>query len=352
MRRSRAWAARIGLLLGSLVLCEALLRGSLVAAFEVPWSRPSALRYHYYPTLRAAEDVSFPEPERTVDVLLLGASALNPAYGSVPEALGETLRTELGRRVRLHNLSAPAHTTRDSMIKLRFLRGRPYDAILVYHGINDVRANNAPPDVFDEDYDHYSWYAEVNALWRHPHMDRLVAPFLVDWLVQRAEKELAPERYVPTHRPRERWLEYGARVRTGPSFRENLASVLEMAAAEGTPVVGATFAYYVPEDYSLERFRARALDFAFQRRSLPIELWGRAANVVRGIQVHNRVLRELAASRPGAFALVDVQGALPKDGARFIDVCHLTRRGSADFARLLLPALRDALRDAGGDAPR
>ena len=50
------------------------------------------------------------------------------------------------RNVRIFNLAMPAHTSRDSWLKYAALRDARFDLVIFYHGINEARVNNAPPE--------------------------------------------------------------------------------------------------------------------------------------------------------------------------------------------------------------
>jgi hypothetical protein len=98
-----------------------------------------------------------------------------------------------------------------------------------------------------------------------------------------------------------------------------------------------TFASYVPEGYSKEAFQTKRLDYG--KHLFPIELWGLPANVEKGLEVHNAVIRKLARqARPGVFFL-DMEQAIPKQGQYFDDICHLSDRGYELFADELASAL-------------
>jgi hypothetical protein len=121
----------------------------------------------FYPELRLVEA---PAPRDAFTILVLGGSVVadSDPYNRIPTRLAERLTRAAGRPVVVRGLAQAGHSTRDSLLKYRALADRRFDLVVVYHGINDARANNAPPEVFRRDYSHYAWYAQVNALARHP----------------------------------------------------------------------------------------------------------------------------------------------------------------------------------------
>ena len=118
-----------------------------------------------------------------------------------------------------------------------------------------------------------------------------------------------------------------------------MSNILEVATRHGTPVVLMTYASYVAPGYTLESFQRRELDYTLHQT--PIEVWGSPANVVAGIEVHNRIVKELSADPPGGAVvkLVDQASLIPKSGIYFNDICHLTTAGSIAFVDNLIDSL-------------
>lgn len=273
----------------------------------------------------------------TLDVLLLGGSVASPQWGTIGEELQSRLEDSLGRSVRVHNGAFRAHTTRDSAIKTSVLADLPYDVVVVYHAINEVRANAVPAEAFRDDYGHYEWYAHANLLLRDDPLPLRILPTVRLALLQaslRQGRELLPltklgpdaMRYMGPESP----------VRTAAPFRANLEHIADTASARGAWVVVPTFATYVPDDYSAEAFAAGELDYADHHCS--IELWGPVSFVRRGVEVHNDVIRELAAAREDVIS-VDLDADLPRGGELFDDVCHLTPEGCAQWAERVAAAI-------------
>jgi len=91
-----------------------------------------------------------------------------------------------------------------------------------------------------------------------------------------------------------------------------------------------TFAYYVPKDYSYEKFKSCQLDYTFLEWSAPIEEWGAPTNVTKGIDAHNEVIQELAQEHKEVL-FVDQAILMPHSGVYFRDICHLTPAGFEKF---------------------
>jgi hypothetical protein len=330
----------------TLALLEVSARLYWRVGWGIPLARPRTVLCALYPELW---DVEWKDRDLVragaPSILLLGGSALHPQWGNVEQELRERLTAALRRPVAIVNMAAIGHTSRDSYIKYRALAGRHFDLVVFYHGINDTRANNAPPEVFRPDYSHYAWYASVDVLDRHRD-DRFVLPYTVEFLAIRARDRLGLVRYVPMDAPRAEWLPYGRDIKSAAAFAANLDGVLEIARARHEPVLLMTFATWVPPGYSQAAFTARTLDYTLHLS--PIEMWGTPANVAAAVARHNEIVRDVAA-RDGTLRLVDQERAMPKGRRWFNDVCHLTSAGSRRFVANMLPAVVEALRrdDAG-----
>jgi hypothetical protein len=88
----------------------------------------------------------------------------------VEQSLLEQLAFTGHRNVRVFNLSMPALTSRDGWLQYA------------------ARANNAPPEIFREDYSHYSWYEIVNMLSAYHHRAHFALPYTVRYLGLRARQ--------------------------------------------------------------------------------------------------------------------------------------------------------------------
>lgn len=308
------------------------------------WSTARQLHRAFYPELIPVENAPRDESGDTYDVLLLGGSVLHNDYGSIEHILRESL-SRPGVNVRVFNVSMPGHTTLGSLYKYRHLSGIPFDLVVLYHGINEVRANNCPPQIFRDDYSHYSLHALINA-WESKADHRwLVGPYTLRFVFTRAAERLGWTSYVPTHRPRTEDLKWGADVRSAVPFERNLRQIVELAKSRGQPLVLMTFAYYLPPDYSEELFNARQLDY--RAHLLPVELWGAPENVSTALAMHNAVVRRLAAENPGC-VFVDQDALLPHSANYFNDICHLTNEGCRQFVDNLLARLAQGAASPSG----
>lgn len=319
-----------------LLLFELTARGFLCVFARVSPLHPDRIVYSFYPELRPLMQKRVVAGDRTVDVLLLGGSALNVRWSTIRAFIAERLTREVRRPVLVHSLAVEAHTSRDSLIKYKRLHDKRFDVVVFYHGINEMRANNAPAEVFDKDYEHYSWYRFVNAIDRDRWLPFLALPYTVRHVGFRLRDRLGASKLVPTDGPRQEWVKHGLDVKTAEPFRRNLSAILDLAESRAEPVLLLTFATHVAEGYSKEAFEAVELDYT--RHRCAIDMWGTPEAVIAGVEAHNAVVRELAATRGIPF--VDQAALMPGERQFYDDLCHFTVKGSELFVENMMPSLR------------
>ena len=345
MKREAASARRAGfvrivaalsIMLATAALMEVGARVFWRVRYGIPLVRPDTALRALYPELWQlswkGEDV---RGQNAVRILLLSGSALHPGWGNVEQELREQLTVRLTRPVVIYNMAAIGHTSRYSYVKYRELSDRHFDLVIFYHGINDARANNVPPDMFRDDYSHYAWYDEVNAVATCRDHPWLALPCTLRFLAVRAKERLGSVQYLSMDAPRAEWLQYGDDVKSAASFEANLNGIVEMAHERHEPLLLMTFATYLPADYSLEAFNERKLDYTLHLS--PIEMWGTPANVAKAVARHNDIVRAVAAHDP-AVGFVDEAREMPQGGWYFNDICHLTSAGSTVFVENMVDA--------------
>jgi len=340
----RHLAGSILLLLVSMLFCAGLAELSARAfwhfRYDVPFTDPGRILYAYYPELARIARNNPSRGDGFYNVLLLGSSTLSTDYGEVPQALRERLTSEGQRNVRVFNLAVRAQTSRDSRLAYAAVGRARFDLVVFYEGINEARANNAPPGVFRDDYGHFSWYEIVNALAPYHGSASVALPYTLHYVALRLRQTLMSDRYVPMEAPRKEWLQYGRDHRSAASFKQNLEAILALASQRGDPVLLMTFATYIPEDYSLDAFKKGQLDYDLHL--IPIELWGRREDVLETVALENEIVRNEAAQHQSVL-FVDQARLMPKSGRYFNDPCHFTVAGSARFVENLLSVLPPAI---------
>ncbi len=277
---------------------------------------------YYYSKLPAVREADVRSNDETVDILLLGGSVLE----QVAPFLETAVKKELQRPVRVFSVCTSAHTSRDSYLKFTQLEKQRFDLVIVYHGINDARMNCVRDDLFKDDYTHCAHY---NSLKRTVKAGSLTVTGLIRDRV---------DQLIPLGEPDPESVDFGKTIKTAKPFRRNLEGIVKAARNRSSRAMLMTFAYWLPEDYSKEKFLDHRLSFGSGRFELPAEVWGKPENVVAAIEAHNEEIRKLAGREDVLF--IDQQRTMPPDGRHFADVCHLTNQGCKKFVQNLLPAIK------------
>ncbi len=335
MRRRKVVFCGILVLL-VLVLGEVAARLVLGRVMKAEFWHPDTVLFHFYPEMRKPMTISIRRADDFYDVLLIGGSVLHASWGNVATILQQDLPAAVGRKVRIHNVAWPAHMSWDSRFKYRLLEDQEFDLVVTYDGINDLRANHCSESEFRLDYSHMMWYQQLGRIESHRELKLVALPYTLSFAGL----------FITT---RFGWTHYysaqstggpeapSCGERSGQAVRHNLTEILDLAARKHETVALCTFAYYVAPGYSLEKFNSKELDYGLHRSAA--ELWGSPEEVTRGLDAHNTVIHDLARGQSNVF-LVDQNQRIPKNGAHFDDVCHLTALGSKAFVTNLLDALR------------
>ncbi len=333
-------------LLYLLILLEIGSRAYWAIKRDISFFAGQAGWYHtFYPELRdsGVREADLRPGDGHFDVLLLGGSAIDRFGHFHTDKIRRELGQLTGQPVRVWNLGRPAASTRDSLFKYdKMVSDKHFDLVVVYHGINEIRMNSCPPEMFRDDYTHSGWYAKLEAMEsKKAWLPYFTLPYTVQYTWINIGQSDDVGAYLPRRQPTEQWQAYGSDVKTVKPFHDNLAELIRLTGERNQPLVLATFAWYVPEDYTLEAFRERKLDYAPDPADDPsaTELWGTVPNVKKGLAEHNRVIRELAEDRPGHVVFADASDRIPDEGAHFYDVCHLSEAGMDALLEAIVQAL-------------
>ncbi len=300
--------------------------------YHLPLFGKPGILSSFYPELKFIANTDNPRVRSRAGVLILGGSVISNAWGNISTVVREELSRSSGRRISVLNLAKPAHTTLDSYWKYRELEDRDFTVVAIYHGINDARTNNCPPDVFRADYSHYSWYLDLHRLLAHPESEWIVLPYTMEMLFHRIEARIGKRRIIPTARPPKQWVKQGGEIKSEASFQSNLQKILNLARKRNARVLLMTFAKHLPANYSRNAFLTQSLPYSLH--SAPIEAWGSPANVSKAIDVHNEVIRKLAGENPSVL-LIDQASLIPEQAGFYNDACHFTARGCLLFGEIM-----------------
>ena len=326
------FALRYGLFL--CVLAELAARAFLTLTAGASLLHPDQVVYSYYPELKKLVETLPEQTSRSpFDVLILGGSVIDQRWSSIDRQLQQRLSSALNYPVRTHNAAARSHTTRDSLFKYRFLKHVGYDLVVVYHAINDARANNCPDSVFRADYSHYAFYRQLNVLERHPERAWVALPYVLDRVISELMVHVLGTELLPEGDPPPAWLTYGSDVKTASSFASNMREIAALGKQKKEAVVLMTFAHYLAPGYTEAAFASQKLDY--DRHQSPVSLWGTPESVESAILEHNRQLKSIVAE-DASVLFVDQALTLPRGGRYFHDICHLSDAGSEAFVTQLV----------------
>ncbi len=334
-RKAVRWRKRALRLCGSAVFLLLLLEvGARVfwwSQYDVSPLHPGRVVYQLYKTLEPVETAPVAQDDGVLNILLLGGSVMRRAHDS--GAIYKGLNKFYKGRFRIFHLAEPGHTTLDTLYKMRRVRDKSFDLVIVYHGINDVRANNCPDAVYQPDYTHVTQYRMARQVMDGGSPDFLLpvmGQYLWSHFVLEPRGQAIPQLHMKA------WLKHGATIKTTDAFRNNLRATVDLAREQGAKVVLMSFAYYVPTDYTHERYKAGALDYTADKYSYPVELWGQPANVIKALDAHNGVIRQVARERETYF--VDQTALIDAAGKNFTDICHFTAAAMEQFTDNLFSA--------------
>jgi len=322
------------------LLLECAARVYLDVKDHIPFfASPARHIYRYYPGIEKLPSTSPARGE--LRVLLLGGSVLkNPLYDmAAPVArMVEAEPSLKGRKVRVFNLAVEGHTSLDSYYKyLLVARRAHFDYVVEYDGINDLRANNCPPEMFRNDYSHYSWYDEIDFYFSHEKLFHAYSyfPYFAYIATRRVKDKLSGRVYLPRERPRAEWYGYGTDIKTAKPFARNMNRIASLARKNGAVPVIFSFAYYIPPGYSIQKFMAG--DYK-DKYMFPVEMWGTPEAVEKGLEIQNGIATAIAEQQRASY--VDEAARLRGRADAFIDVCHLSPAGvaqlSSDIARVVI----------------
>ncbi|MEW5735732.1 MAG: SGNH/GDSL hydrolase family protein [Thermodesulfobacteriota bacterium] len=240
----------------------------------------------------------------TLRVLTLGGSVLfNRRFTGKLKA---ALEKRLGRPVEVVGAAFRGHKTWASVRKLALLSGYHFDYVVICHGVNDLLANNVAPEDFREDYSHVNpWYRRGFLLDRST-----IARLFYNVFLHRRPPRRDPPGCL-----------------SGKVFSRNMERLVDETRGFGATPLLLTFAWTIPEGYSLARFRKNEAGFVNPGNydPCPVELWGPPGYVAECLEENNRAVRELAARK--RVPLLDAEALLGKDPVLFGDFCHPNDRG-------------------------
>ncbi len=258
-----------------------------------------------------------------LNILILGASVMHRDYGDVEYLLESMLEDSLHINVCIVNLSVPAHTMRDSYEKYSIMKKRDFDYVIVYHGINDVRMNNCPQDIYREDYSHSKWFKTMDICRAHNESSIITLPMMIHLTYEKFMQKIGKHQLLPINIPAQHWLVEGNEIKNEQSYKHYLSGIIDIAEHNKSKMILSSFAYYIPDDYTDKGFTEKKLDY--NEHTNPISIWGLPDNVAKGIESNNHIVWNIASKNGLPF--ISINSRIPHNKEYFNDICHLTEAG-------------------------
>ena len=318
-----------------LIFTEVLLRLAMVF-WGYPFLHPSDYIYKgYYKDLDAVAKKDIRNTDNVKDILILGGSVVSTPWSNMEGRLDTILRKRYknDEKFAFYNVAAAGHTSRDNLIKYELLSKQRFDLVIYYEAINENRANNIPSKNFFPDYSHIKWYNDIYLLRAHPEINITVIPYLSDMLIKAVKDVTARKIYVSQEKVDPRFIKYGGEIKTALSYKENINKIIKIAEKRGDKLLLMSYASYFPQRVKLTGEQKDMDHFAGCNYASPVNIWGAADNVKKGITIHNQILRNLVAKNNVLF--LDMAKKMPADSSMFCDVCHVSEPGAQYFAREL-----------------
>lgn len=327
----------VGYLLYTIVLLAVVeVCSRIFLSYKLPsatFTQLDELIYDYYPVLNDIRKNAPNVKDTSIDILLLGASVLHSSWPVEEELQNQLNKILHGTEFSIHNAAIPAHTSRDSKIKMDLLKDRHFDLVIFYHGINDSRANNCKRSIFAEDYSHFKWYDEINGILKRPKKEWTAIPIAFNYLRINLQQRIWPHSFIPREIPRKEWSVYGNEVKSARAFRSNILSIYQRVFKQKSHLILPTFAYWYDKS-------GEPIEPDSTLGGMPIKIWGEAANVKKAIDAHNAVIEDLG-EEYAHISVLPMQSYLQQEKSNFADVCHPTKEGAKLFAEILSKKIQE-----------
>ncbi len=304
---------------------------------KYPFWQPSN---KFYPELQTILQADIAENNDTYDILILGGSAMSLEFGGQINKTLDSLLHLSNPKVKIYNAATPAHTSLDNLYKYKMLADKHFDLVIFYEAINENRFNNIPPKDFSDDYQHILWYYDMALMNRHPEVNWTVLPFIAHKSINLLIDKLKGKKFLNFQEINPDYIQYGSDIKTAKAYRQNVEGIIKEAQAKKEKILLMTYALYVPQSVIGNGGYTDYRDFATCKYPSPLWLWGDPINVRQGVQVHNDVIRQLAAQYHTF--LFDMDQQMPRQKDYYCDLCHLSDNGSRIFAQNLYKYLNDS----------
>jgi lysophospholipase L1-like esterase len=237
-------------------------------------------------------------------------------------------------KIEVQNAGMHWHTSEHSLIKfLTDIQDFQPDAIVVFHGINDLCRSFSPPSYarpgYHDDYRHY--YGAVARMVESNGGDRpLIDSFALNTLTSFVSRYWFSDFRNPVHVPERPVSEW----KSLPAFRRNLRSLSDTVQSQGIALVVASQPSFYKTEMSQEELARLELTNSICR---DIEFRPDRNSLIAGMQAFNAASRQIADQTGALF--VDLAAAVPKTTEFFVDDVHYLPAGNRVVGETLARAI-------------
>jgi hypothetical protein len=245
----------------------------------------------------------------TIRILTLGGSSM--FNRRMTERLKVKLQAQTPAQIEILGAALREHTSQSSVYKYELLSAYHFDYVLLYDGINDLWANHVLETDFRDDY------SQLNAFYNHnfPLSHSLIARLFYRRFIYHAPRRVLG----------------GAGFRSIRLFERNIRTLVGRMHADGAVPILMTFAWHIPDNYTVQAFREHTLGYNNPERydEYPVEGWGPVPYVKEGLRRINVSIKDTAA-REGML-LIDQEKLMRSQADLYADVCHFSDEGTDVF---------------------
>jgi len=307
--------------------------------YELPFFYSRNLFEFFYPEFINVT----PTNNRSINILCLGGSVLgattinNFNFGKKLEDKLNSLESNKSNRsfYNVTNISTSSRTSLDSKYKYEYLinKGQRYDITIFYHGINELRFNNCPDNVWKDDYSHYQFYRDLNIILGFNGFLLQITriPFFIKHLVNEYYCNYDNPDYGPKDKsmPKPEWLKFGSSIKTSRIFKENLQTIYSLCKSSSSNLIIPIFLSCFPEKYTSKDFLENKYPYQRDGLGFPVDLWGDFKNVEKGLFEHNNVIFSL--KKQNDLHILNLTEKMNNHFNFFTDVCHFSKLGYEIF---------------------
>jgi len=324
------------LLLICLVLLgfELSIRTYLSLKYHSNFFKPQEIIFHYYPMVKEIKENYSEGPKKKI--LILSSSALTDGWGGFATVFDKELNKN-GKEWDVYNASGVGFSSLDNLNTYTMLSDLKLDVLLFYNGINDSRLNNCPPEIYKENYQHIAWNNEIATILSHPEINGSTIPFIIDFGFQKLKATFCKDCFISeNYHNQEKWQEYGSNFKSLENFEKNIQALIKTKPKESKLFLF-SFATYVPDNYSFEKFVNKELDYNYHVNSREVEVWGKAPYVLDFMDSLNIILS--AKQNPAKECyFIDIRNQVLQ-ASNFADICHYSAPGIEKVAQVISDSL-------------